>query len=92
MNSSFAKKIRDDSKYMLICPLDNVKNVATKISGCTVVFSSSLHGLILADSYGIPNAHIIITNKLQGDTYKFEDYYSGVGRKYSNFNADSVFD
>jgi hypothetical protein len=48
---------------------------------CQFVLSSSLHGLIFADSYGIPNAHVILSNgKVMGGTFKFDDYYQGIGR------------
>lgn len=48
----------------------------SKILECKYIFSSSLHGLILADSYGIPNAWIKVSDKLLGGNFKFIDYYS----------------
>lgn len=45
------------------------------------VLSSSLHGLIAADAYGIPNARVRITNQLIGGDFKFLDYYLSVGRE-----------
>ncbi len=46
------------------------------IAQCECIVSSSLHGLIVADSLGIPNRRIVLTNKLTGDGFKFDDYYS----------------
>lgn len=43
---------------------------------CQFVFSSSLHGLILADTYQIPNLWIRISNKIVGGDWKFNDYFS----------------
>lgn len=56
---------------------DDPLTVVREIAQCKVIISSSLHGLIVADGFGIPNAHIVITEKLGGDGFKFDDYYSG---------------
>jgi len=45
------------------------------------VVSSSLHGLIAADAYGIPNARVNISNKLIGGHFKFKDYCMSMGRE-----------
>lgn len=50
--------------------------VIEQISKCEYIISSSLHGLIIADSFHIPNIHIIVSDKLLGDGFKFDDYYS----------------
>ncbi|TLD85153.1 polysaccharide pyruvyl transferase family protein [Helicobacter sp. MIT 11-5569] len=48
-----------------------------KIAQCKIILSSALHGLIIADSFGIPNARILATNTMRVEqNYKFIDYYS----------------
>ena len=45
------------------------------------VLSSSLHGLIAADAYKIPNAKIDIPGpQYKGNAWKYIDYFSSVGR------------
>lgn len=53
--------------------------VLNEIAICKCVISSSLHGLIFADSLGVPNLHITVSDKLAGDGFKFKDYYSSFG-------------
>lgn len=57
-------------------------DVIRKIAECEFILSSSLHGLIIADSYHIPNLHIKLYEfgeKMKGDGFKFADYYSSYG-------------
>ena len=56
--------------------------VIRQIASCECIISSSLHGLIIADSLGIPNIHIKVSDKLLGDGFKFDDYYSAYHLKH----------
>lgn len=47
-----------------------------EIKSCKKVLSSSMHGLILADAYEIPNKRLILSDKITGGNFKFKDYYS----------------
>jgi pyruvyltransferase len=60
--------------------LDTPEKVLSEISSCSLVLSSSMHGLIISDSYSIPNYWISL-NALTGGEYKFNDYYSLYGEK-----------
>lgn len=42
-----------------------------EVASCRAIVSSSLHGLIVADAYGIPNSWLAY-----GDEFKYRDYYS----------------
>ncbi|MER8386462.1 polysaccharide pyruvyl transferase family protein [Mesorhizobium sp. M1380] len=43
---------------------------------CDFIVSSSLHGLILADAYGISNVWASFSDRLLGGEFKFMDYYT----------------
>lgn len=58
---------------------DEPIEVLRQIDRCEVILSSSLHGLIAADSFHIPNKHIVFSDRPKGDGFKFDDYYSGFG-------------
>lgn len=64
---------------VLIDVTDNPSDVIRKISECKLILSTSLHGLIVADSFGIPNQWCVCSDKLVGGRFKFDDYYSSFG-------------
>ena len=53
-----------------------------EILKCDFVLSSSLHGLILSDAYGIPNKWIAFSDKITGGAFKYRDYYSTTSNKH----------
>lgn len=53
--------------------------VVDEIQSCEAVVSSSLHGLIVAQTYGIPYAWMRLSDKLNGDDTKFYDFAEAVG-------------
>lgn len=56
-------------------------DVIDEICSCEMIASSSLHGLIVSDAYGVPNCWIELTGKISGGYFKFYDYASSVNRK-----------
>jgi pyruvyltransferase len=54
------------------------REVIEQILECEVIASSSLHGLIIADSYGIPTVWTE-TKSLIGGHFKFHDYFASIG-------------
>ncbi len=53
--------------------------VLNQIASCETIISTAMHGLIAADSLGIPNQWIEVSNNVIGKGYKFQDYYSVFG-------------
>jgi pyruvyltransferase len=79
--SAFIESVRSDGGVKIInIQNKNVEQVVTEIASCEILLSSSLHGLIVADAYGIPNMWIKISNGVVGGNFKFNDYFASVGR------------
>lgn len=72
-------KQRDD--VLLIDVQQQPEQVLAQIKSCHYILSSSLHGIICADAYGIPAIHITLSNKVYGQGFKFRDYYLACGRE-----------
>lgn len=64
----------------------NPKTVLENIDRCKYILSSSLHGLVAADSLGIPNGWIQLTDKVLGGGFKFQDYASAFNMKMDKNN------
>lgn len=82
----------DIENYEIISVKDTPDIVAKKITGCKLILSSSLHGLIVADSFNIPNIHIKLSDKLTGGDFKFKDYYSVLDRDYRSISGTDIYD
>lgn len=67
------------SKYEGIEVLDltdsNLEGLIDSIATSKFVFSSSLHGLIVAHAYGVEALWVMFSDKLDGDDIKFYDYF-----------------
>ena len=50
--------------------------VARHIAACRAIITTSLHGLIMADAFGIPALWVRLPNGLHGGDFKFRDHES----------------
>jgi len=66
------------------------EDVVRQISKCSHIYSSSLHGLIVADSLGIPNTWI---DPPSGEILKFYDYAASIERPtYTPIHTEEIID
>jgi hypothetical protein len=76
---SFAvhQKFRSDSVH-IIDILGGIRRVIDEIVASDVVVSSSLHGLIVANAYGVPAHWAKFSDKVIGDGTKFIDHFKAI--------------
>jgi len=76
------KNVKDNEQIVVINVADSVENVVLKINECECIATSSLHGVIIADSYHIPNVHVNFNGFIPHTLFKFYDYYKSVSKSY----------
>lgn len=92
-NHSIFKEMKEKYENSIIIDLrEDPVEVVKQIAECETIISTSLHGLIVADSFHIPNQHIVVTNNMKGDGFKYKDYYSAydVEVKPINLNVSPI--
>jgi pyruvyltransferase len=57
----------------------DVEAVVRELLSCRKIITSSLHGLIVADAYGIPNAWLASSSP-RGGVFKYYDYFASVNK------------
>lgn len=71
-------------KFIDIQHYNNWNEFIDQICSCEYIVSSSLHGIIVADTYNIPNVWIEFSNLVAGNGFKFHDYFASVKRDVLN--------
>ncbi len=71
----------------VVYPTDPWEIVMEKILDSKFVIASSLHPIIIAESYQIPARALRITDNRHNPMIKFYDYYLGTNRPYFQFAA-----
>jgi len=69
-------------------------NVIEGILSCDKLVTSSLHGLIVGEAYGVPTAFVEFGTKLFGRLFKFRDYFQSTNREleYEEHFSGNDFD
>lgn len=75
--NNIQKRYGEDVKVINMKKYKKWENIVESICECDFIISSSLHGLIIADAYGVPNLWIKLSDRVKGDDFKFRDYFEG---------------
>lgn len=59
----------------------NIESFIDEITKCEYIVSTSLHGVILAEAFGVPAVWCEVSDNVVGKGFKFHDYFSGTGRQ-----------
>lgn len=72
------RKLREHhpEDILVIDVTQSPRQVAADISSCLNIASSSLHGIVTADSYEIPSVWLKLSEAMGGGEFKFHDYRS----------------
>ncbi|WP_158683967.1 polysaccharide pyruvyl transferase family protein [Pseudoalteromonas sp. T1lg10] len=79
-STSFIKKCIASSGVKVINLINsNPLTVIDEIMQCEIILSSSLHGLIVPEAYGIKTKWIKLSENVIGGDFKFQDHYQTLG-------------
>ena len=93
-NSESVTRINQDKDVLLIDIVNygSWKEFLEKVNSCEYILSSSLHGIIIADSYLIPNIWVRFTSNIDGGGFKYLDYFEGVKKNTHCVDLSYVVD
>lgn len=67
-------------KLIKVRDYDKWTDFIDEICSCDFVISSSLHGLIIAEAYGIPSQWVEFGTYVDGWEFKYYDFYESIGK------------
>lgn len=81
--AKFTKLIPEKYSIKIISPADDPLEVVRQIGACRRLVTSSLHGMIVADGFGVPRRVEPCSKMLKdGGDFKFRDYSASVQMKF----------
>ncbi len=74
------RQYEDDDRILIIDVEGDTFSFIRKLRQCRHIISSSLHGIICADAYGVPATWVEFSDDVIGDGFKFRDYFASIQR------------
>ena len=90
-DSAFVARCRA-AGLTVINVFSRIESFVEQVARCSGILSSSLHGLICADAYGVPSRWIHISDGVVGNGFKFRDYYASLGVQEEPIHVDGDSD
>jgi pyruvyltransferase len=72
------ERLTDDPLVRIIDVQRDAETVAEEIRACEAIASSSLHGIVIALAFGIPAVWIEVSNRVEGEGFKFRDFFRSI--------------
>lgn len=66
-----------------------VRQVAEDVCRCAHIISSSLHGIVVADAFGLPSGWMVLSDGVQGGGFKFRDYFASLNMEKQPLHVGS---
>ena len=79
----WVEQYRHDPKVRIIDIQSDIYRFVQEVKSCEMIVSSSLHGIICADAYGIPALWVELSENVIGKGFKFFDYFGSIQREVS---------
>jgi len=77
------EKYKSDKNVKFIDVFSDMEQFVRDIKSCEFTISSSLHGVIISQAYGIPSVWVKFSEKIGGGNFKFNDYFNSLGMQVS---------
>ncbi|MFO8081413.1 MAG: polysaccharide pyruvyl transferase family protein [Armatimonadota bacterium] len=74
------RRYESDAAVSIIDVEGGLHSFVRKVKQCRHIVSSSLHGLICADAYGVPGTWVEFSDEVIGGGFKFHDYFASIQR------------
>jgi|AntRauTorckE6833_2_1112554.scaffolds.fasta_scaffold00340_2 pyruvyltransferase len=78
--SYWVVKNKTEKDVLFIDIKGGLEKVINQVKSCDYIITSSLHGIICADTYGVKSIWIKISNDIEGGSFKFNDYFLSIGQ------------